>query len=315
MSSRSRFRRVLVTGGAGFIGSHLVPRLLAAGSEVVVLDDLSTGTRERVADGARLAVGDVRDPAACESAIAGCDAVVHLAAAVSVRRSVEDFVPDAETNVLGTLSVLRAAKRAKARRFVYASSMAVYADSARPEPIPESHPTRPASPYGVSKLAGEQYALMVGTEAGVSTVALRFFNAYGPRQTFTPYVGVVTIFVNQCLRGEAPVIYGDGEQRRDFVHVGDLVAGVQLALESDVAGEVFNLGTGHATSVNEIAAALIAKLAPSLERKHGPAVAGELRNSIADVGKARRLLGYAPAVPRPDFDDVISYWREGLQKR
>ncbi|HKD99545.1 MAG TPA: NAD-dependent epimerase/dehydratase family protein [Planctomycetota bacterium] len=307
---RSRFARVLVTGGAGFIGSRLVPKLREAGSEVVVLDDLSTGTRDRVPPGVPLVVGDVRDGAACERAVAGCDAVIHLAAVVSVRRSVEEFLPDAETNALGTLRVLAAARKAKVRRFVYASSMAVYADSPDPRPLPETHATRPLSPYGVSKLAGEHYALLVGRDSAIPSVALRYFNAYGPGQTFTPYVGVVTIFVNRCLRGERPVVFGDGEQRRDFVHVDDLAEATRLALESEVDGEAINVGTGHATSVNEIAAAITSRLAPKLGVDRGPEVPGEMRNAVADIGKAKKLLGYAPSRPRPDFDDVIRYWRK-----
>ncbi len=311
-ASSSRFRRVLVTGGAGFIGSRLAARLLAAGSDVVALDDLSTGTQERVPPGARLVVGSILDEGACAEAIEGCDAVAHLAAKVSVRKSVDDFLPDAETNVMGTLSVLRAAQRARVRRIVYASSMAVYADSARPDPIDETHPAVPDSPYGVSKLAGERATILVGRDAGIPAVALRYFNAYGPGQTFTPYVGVVTIFVNRLLRGEPPVVFGDGEQRRDFVHVDDLARATQLALESDVEGEVFNAGTGNATSVNEIARELTARLAPGLAAQHGPAVPGELRNSIADISKARKLLGYEPAHPRPDFSEVIAHWRASL---
>ena len=301
-------RRVLVTGGAGFIGSRVAARLLAEGREVVVLDDLSTGARERVPAGATLVVGDVRDAAACERAAAGCEGVVHLAAKVSVRRSLDEFLPDAETNVLGTLRVLSAARAARARRLVYASSMAVYADSPSADPLPESHPVVPLSPYGVSKLAGEQYALVVGPDSGIGSVALRYFNAYGPGQTFTPYVGVVTIFVNRCLRGERPVVFGDGEQRRDFVHVDDLAAATCLALDADVSGEAINVGTGHATSVNDVAREIARRLAPGIAIDRGPAVPGELRNAVADIAKARRLLGYAPTRPRPDFDDVIRYW-------
>jgi UDP-glucose 4-epimerase len=305
----SRFHRVLVTGGAGFIGSFLIERLLASGCEVSVLDNLSTGTRERLPAGAALLVGDTRDPAACEQAIAGCEAVVHLAAAVSVRASIEEFLPDAEANIMGTLGVLRAARKAKVKRLVVASSMAVYADRDTPEPVPESWPTRPDSPYGVSKLAAELYTLLVGRDSKIPAVALRYFNTYGPRQTFTPYVGVVTIFVNELLKGRTPTIFGDGEQCRDFVHVEDVAEATRLALESDVSGEVMNVGTGNATTVNEVAIQLCARLAPGTAPRHAPAQPGELRNSIADISKARRLLGYAPARPKPNFDDVIAYWK------
>lgn len=306
---RSRFQRVLVTGGAGFIGSFLVERLLKSGCGVVVLDNLSTGTRDRVAAGAELIVGDTRDEAACERAIEGCDAVVHLAAAVSVRASIEQFHADAECNIMGTLSVLRSAKRAKVKKIAYASSMAVYADRDTAIPVPETWPQRPDSPYGTSKLAGELYTLLVGRDAGIPAVACRYFNTYGPRQSFTPYVGVVTIFINKLLQGELPVIFGDGEQCRDFVYVEDIAAATHLALESDVSGEVFNVGTGNATTVNEVAAQLIARLAPGGAAAHAPAQPGELRNSIADITKARKLLGYEPARPRPNFDDVIQFWK------
>ncbi|MBI3820735.1 MAG: NAD-dependent epimerase/dehydratase family protein [Planctomycetes bacterium] len=308
---QSRFKRVLVTGGAGFIGSFLTERLLASGCEVVILDNLSTGTRERVPAGAQLIVGDTRDEAACEKAIRGCDAVTHLAAAVSVRASIEQFHADAECNIMGTLSVLRSAKRAKVKKIAYASSMAVYADRDRPEPIPETWPTRPDSPYGTSKLAGELYTLLVGRDAGIPAVALRYFNTYGPRQSFTPYVGVVTIFINKLLKKETPVIFGDGLQCRDFVYVGDIARATQLALESDAAGEVFNVGTGRSTTVNEVAEQLILRMAPGIQAAHGPAQPGELRNSIADITKARRVLGYEPSRPKPDFDDVIKFWSAG----
>jgi UDP-glucose 4-epimerase len=211
---------------------------------------------------------------------------------------------------MGTLGVLRAAKKARVRRIVYASSMAVYADRDSAEPVPETWPTRPDSPYGVSKLAGELYTLLVGRDAKIPAVALRYFNTYGPRQTFTPYVGVVTIFVNELLAGRTPTIFGDGLQCRDFVHVDDVAEATRLALESEVAGEVLNVGTGHATTVKDVASQLSARLAPQITPKHGPAQPGELRNSIADISKARRLLGYAPARPKPDFDDVIRYWKK-----
>ncbi|MFN0205149.1 MAG: NAD-dependent epimerase/dehydratase family protein [Planctomycetota bacterium] len=305
----SRFQRVLVTGGAGFIGSFLVRRLLASGCEVVILDNLSTGSRDRLPQNSNLMIGDCRDAAMCDRAIAGCDGVVHLAAAVSVRASIEQFLPDAENNIMGTLQILRAAKNAKVKKIVYASSMAVYADRDRPEPVPETWPTRPDSPYGTSKLAGELYTLLVGRDAGIPAVAVRYFNTYGPNQTFTPYVGVVTIFINKLLKGETPAIFGDGEQCRDFVYVDDIAQATQLALECDVAGEIFNVGTGNATTVNEVARQIVARLAPGRVLPHAAAQPGELRNSIADITKARRLLGYVPTRPKPNFDDVIQYWR------
>ncbi|MEM4724866.1 MAG: NAD-dependent epimerase/dehydratase family protein, partial [Candidatus Hadarchaeum sp.] len=248
------YRRALVTGGAGFIGSHLVERLLQEGLQVIVLDDLSMGKRENVPNGAEFVLGDVRDPAVVSAALSGVDAVFHLAARVSIRASVAGFYEDAETNLMGTLNVLRACASAGIKKFIYASSMAVYADSAEPVPIPETHPTVPISPYGVAKLASERYAMLVAAQSGFQAVALRYFNTYGPRQSFTPYVGVITIFIQRLLRGEPPLIFGDGEQCRDFVYVGDVVEATYRALVSSVEGEVFNIGSGVGTSVNQIAA-------------------------------------------------------------
>ncbi len=237
-----KYERALVTGGAGFIGSHLVKRLLRAGLEVVVLDNLSMGKREYVPPEAEFVQGDVRDTDAVARALRSVDVVFHLAAKVSIRASVAEFRGDAETNLMGTLNVLEQSARAGIVKFVYASSMAVYADAPTPDPIPETHPTVPISPYGIAKLAGERYALLVGEQAGFDAVALRFFNTYGARQTFTPYVGVITIFIQRLLRGEAPLIYGDGEQCRDFVYVGDIVAGIYGAMTHDVDGEAINVG-------------------------------------------------------------------------
>lgn len=292
--SESR-RRVCVTGGAGFIGVRLVSALLARGSEVVVLDDLSVGRRERVPGGARLVVGDIRDPGAVRAALDGCDAVAHLAARVAIRSSFEFAVDDASINLVGTASVLRGAIAAgTVRRFVLASSMAVYADSAEPRPLDESHPTVPASPYGVSKLAAEQLVQLLCAQAGMSGGVLRLFNTYGPGQTFSPYVGVVTIFVHDLLAGRTATIFGDGEQCRDLVHVDDVAGAFALALEADRAEGTYNIGTGHATSVNAIYEQVRAALRVTGKVGRVAPVAGELRYSIADIGAARRALGYQP---------------------
>lgn len=310
MSQPPRFRRALVTGGAGFIGQHLVAALLRRGLEVTVLDDLSMGRRENVPPQARFLQGDVRDPEQVTVALNGVDCVFHEAAIVSIRASVEGFVRDAEVNLVGTLNLLQCMADGGVRKAVLASSMAVYADSPQPVPLREDAPLRPISPYGVAKLAAEQYWLLMGRHFGLPTTALRYFNTYGPGQTPTPYVGVITIFINRLLRGEAPVVFGDGEQRRDFVHVDDIVAANLAVLDHDCAGRVLNVGTGHATSVNDIAAALVARLAPQLAPRQAPAVAGELRNAIADASALRALTGWAPTRPRPDFDHVVAYWRE-----
>ena len=312
-------KRVLVTGGAGFIGHHLARALLGRGVAVTVLDDLSMGRRENVPTAARFVEGDVRDARALDDALEGVDAVLHEAAVVSIRASVEHFVRDAEVNLIGTLALLRAIAARRVARAVLASSMAVYADSPRPEPLCENAPTVPISPYGVAKLAAERYWLLIGAQAGVATTALRYFNTYGPNQTPTPYVGVITIFIQRLLAGGAPRIFGDGEQARDFIHVDDVVAANLAVLDApaaSVAGRVFNVGTGHATSVNEVAAALINALAPGAQPEHLPAQPGEMRNAIADPSAIRTAVGWTARRVPPDFGDVIAYWRnEGSSRR
>ncbi len=304
------FKRVLVTGGAGFIGSHLVERLLHEGLQVVVLDDLSLGKREYVPKDAGFVLGNVRDPAAVSAAMVGADVVFHLAARVSIRASVSGFYEDAETNLMGTLNVLRACASHKVRKFIYASSMAVYADAPAPVPLRESAATKPISPYGVAKLASERYAILVAAQSGFDAVALRYFNTYGPRQTFTQYVGVITIFIQRLLRGEAPLIFGDGEQCRDFVYVGDIVDATLRAMTHDVRNTVFNVGSGRGTTVNHIASMLCARLRPDITPEYVAAHPGELRNSIADIGKARRFLGYAPSARIEERIAEVIAWNE-----
>ena len=302
-------KRALVTGGAGFIGHHLAAALLARGLEVTVLDDLSVGRRENVPPGARFIQGDVRDPEAVTVALTGADCVFHEAAVVSIRASVEGFLRDADVNLTGTLNLLQCMADSGVRKAVFASSMAVYADSERPLPLAEGAPLAPISPYGIAKLAAERYWLMLCAHHGFSGTVLRYFNTYGPGQTPTPYVGVITIFINRLLRGETPVIYGDGEQRRDFVHVDDIVSANLAALDGDASGQTLNVGTGRGTTVNEIARALIAELHPGLEPRYAPAQEGEMRNAVADVSAIRAALGWAPGRTQVDFGDVVSWWR------
>lgn len=287
---------VLVTGGAGFIGSHLVRALLARGEVVTVYDNLSVGRRENVPPGARLIVGEVTDPAALATAVAGQRAVVHLAARVAIRSSFDFAVEDTLTNVVGTAAVMRAVRDAgTVRRVVAASSMAVYADSDTPQPVSEDHPTRPVSPYGISKLALEQLVHRMAEAAGAGSVVLRLFNTYGLGQALSPYVGVATIFTHALRDGRQATIFGDGQQCRDFVHVSDVVQAMLLALDaSAVTGETFNVGTGTATSVNRLYELVATALGANQPPIHAPAVPGELRNSIADVTRIGQRLGYRP---------------------
>ena len=298
---------VFVTGGAGFIGSHLVRALLARGERVTVYDNLSTGLRANVPAGAAFVQGDVTDAAALEGAVKGHARVVHLAARVAIRSSYEFAVEDTHTNVVGTAALMRAAQRAGGVQCVVAaSSMAIYADSPNRQPIDEQHPAHPISPYGVSKLALEQLVHGMAQAAGIGSTVLRFFNTYGPGQALSPYVGVVTIFANALRDGRAPTIFGDGEQCRDFVHVADVTQALLRALGAPQApGATYNVGTGIATSVNQLYAlvrdalvrgALVRDaLGQPLDALHAPAVPGELRYSIADIGRIGAALGYVPA--------------------
>jgi UDP-glucose 4-epimerase len=302
-----KYSRALVTGGAGFIGSHLARSLMKEGIEVVILDDLSMGTRAKIPPQCEFIEGSICDPATVAKALTAVDIVFHNAARVSVRASVEQFVEDAQTNVFGTLVLLRALAGTSVTKFVIASSMAVYADSQTPQPINEDFTQRPLSPYGTGKLAAELYALQICGSLGIDVVPLRYFNTYGPGQTFTAYVGVVTIFATKLLRGERPTIFGDGRQVRDFVSVHDIVQGNLCAMRSSVTGKVFNIGSGVGMSVNEVAELLVAKISPKLMPIYAMAQPGETRNSVADIARAHELLGYQPAHSfRAEVDEVIA---------
>ena len=303
-------QKALVTGGAGFIGSHLTRALLARGIEVTVLDDLSMGKRENVPAEALLIVGDVRSSDAVSEALDGVDVVFHEAARVSVRSSIKLFYDDADVNFMGTLNLLQRCADSAVQRIVFASSMAVYADSERPDPIAEDYVTEPICPYGIAKLAAEKYCLQLARDMNIDCHVLRYFNTYGVGQSITPYVGVITIFIERLLAGKIPMIFGDGEQRRDFVHVSDIVAANLLAMETEERYGLFNVGTGQATSVSEIAGMLCERIAPNISAEHVAAHPGELRYSIAGISRIATTLGYAPQVSITDrLDEVIESYR------
>lgn len=293
-------KKFLITGGAGFIGSNLAERLLERGDSVRILDNFSTGRRENVEKfrkDVEVIDGDVRDKEAVRRAMKGVQFCLHQAALSSVARSVENPVDTAEVNVGGTLGVLLAAKELGAVKVVYASSSSVYGGN--PElPRREDFVPEPLSPYAMSKFMGEYYCDVFHARFGVSTVALRYFNVFGKRQRVdSPYAAVVPRFVEALRRGGSPVIYGDGEQSRDFTYVGDVVDAVLLACERGEAdGQVFNVGGGKRTSVNELLNHLCmimqVEANPVYERERP----GEVRDSEADIGKAWRLLGYKPKV-------------------
>ncbi len=307
-------RRALVTGGAGFIGSHLAEALLSEGLEVRVLDNLSMGKRENVPDGAELVEGDVCSADDVRGSLKGVDIVFHEAARVSIRSSIKEFYDDAETNLMGTLNVLKCLPGTDVRKLVYASSMAVYAEAPSPEPINETYATVPISPYGISKLASEMYCMQFSRTTGIDCHALRYFNTYGPRQTPSPYVGVITIFTHRLLDGEAPVIFGDGEQKRDFVYVGDIARANLAAMRSDIARRIFNVGTGIPTSVNQIAKLLRGEIAPDIEVRHADEHPGELRYSVADVSRITRELGFRPSTRLEErIGEVVEFCRSSRQ--
>ncbi|MBU0703681.1 MAG: SDR family oxidoreductase [Chloroflexi bacterium] len=286
----------LVTGGAGFIGSHLVEALVERGARVRVLDDFSTGRREnldRVAGRIELIEGDVSDPDVARRAVTGCDYALHLAAVASVQASLEDPQRVHRVNAGGTLNVLEAARQNGTRRVVLASTTALYGDHTA-LPLREELPPRPLSPYAASKATGEAYCSAFHASYGLPTVALRFFNVYGPRQDPTnPYSGVISIFANRMSRGERPIIYGDGEQTRDFVYVADVVRAILLACEREEAiGGVFNVAGGKQISILQLAAELNRVLGTDLTPIFAPARAGEVRFSQGDASLAQETLGW-----------------------
>lgn len=292
--------RWLVTGGAGFIGSHLVEALVARGEQVQVLDNFSTGrwgNLSAVQDRIEVIEGDVRDPLAVRQAIGGVEVVAHLAAVVSVEWSLQNPQETMDVNVGGTLNLLEAARQAGVSRFLFASSAAVYGDHAE-LPLREDLPLRPLSPYAASKVAGEALCYAYLAAYGLSTVILRFFNVYGPRQDpHSPYSGVISIFVGRMRQGLPPVVYGDGLQTRDFVYVGDVVAALVRAGEQDgAAGALVNIARGEETSVLRLVMLLNQALGTALEPDFAPPRAGEIRRSAGDPRRAQSVLGWQPMV-------------------
>lgn len=285
--------RALVTGGAGFIGSNICQLLAEERHEITVLDNLQTGVYENLKQcgNFRFVHGDVRDPATVDEAIAGCETVFHLAASVGNIRSIADPITDAEINVLGTIRVLEAAKRNLVRKIIVSSSCGIFGE---PEnlPVSEHHKVSPDSPYGVSKLAQEKLALVYSKLYPMDVVCLRYFNVYGINQRFDAYGNVIPIFVNNILKGKAVTIYGDGGQTRDFVNVRDIAqANLAVAQAPHVKG-VFNIGSGTATTINQVVSALAKTVNEPIKVLHEPARPGEVRHSCADISAARSMFNY-----------------------
>lgn len=293
----------LVTGGAGFIGSHLAEELLKRGHRVRVLDSLITGKRENLAQipDAEFIEGDIADLATCRRAVEGIEFVLHQAAIPSVPRSVKDPLTSNAANIDGSLNLLVAARDAGVSRLVYAGSSSAYGDTPT-LPKREDMPTNPLSPYALQKLVAEQYGQMFTVLYGFETVTIRYFNVFGPRQDpGSPYSGVISLFATALLSGRRPVIYGDGEQTRDFTYIANVVDGVLRACEAPrAAGEVINVATGGRISLNELLRVMNRTVGTDLAPVYQEARAGDVRDSQAEITKARELLGYTPTVSLED---------------
>jgi UDP-glucose 4-epimerase len=283
----------LVTGGCGFIGSHLVEALLRAGHAVRVLDDLSTGHRHNLPPGVELLEGDVADAALVRRAMAGMDGCFHLAAVASVERSNLDWLGTHRANLTGSICVFDAAREGR-RPVVYASSAAIYGDNPA-LPLAEDARPRPLSAYGADKLGSEQHALVAGLVHGVPSCGLRFFNVFGPRQDpRSPYSGVISIFCDRLRAGQGITVYGDGGQSRDFIYVGDVVRALRAAMDrAATTAPVFNVCTGRATTVLDLATTIARLLGRNPEIAFAPPRAGEIRESLGDPAAAMRALGFA----------------------
>jgi len=312
--------KILVTGGAGFIGSHISAALRAQGDDVVVLDDMSTGHErnlEAIGDGVRFVRGSVTDPSAVADAIEGCDHVFHEAALASVPRSIDDPQANNAANVTGTLNVLVAARDAGVKRLVYAASSAAYGDS---ETLPkvETMATNPKSPYAIAKLAGEHYVSVFASVYGMQTLAIRYFNVFGPRQDpDSPYAAVIPLFIDALLDGRPPTIHGDGEQSRDFTYIDNVVEANLRALTAPKhSGETVNVALGDRTSLNQLYGWLREIIGTDLEPVHGAPRAGDVKHSQADIGRAQALLGYETKVSVAEgLARTVEWYREFREGR
>jgi nucleoside-diphosphate-sugar epimerase len=304
----------LVTGGAGFIGSHLATTLLAGGRDVRIVDNLCTGSLDKVPRGAEFVLGDLADRDVAASVVRGCEIVLHQAAIPSVPRSIDDPQSSHDANINATFNILMAARDAGVRRVVYAASSAAYGNSAE-LPNVETMPVNPESPYALQKVVGEEYCRLFTRLYGLGTVSLRYFNVFGPRQDpSSPYSGVLSLFIRAALSGTAPTIYGDGEQTRDFTYVSDVVDGVLRAVDAPAAaGEVINVATGRRISLNQAWATLAATMGPLRDPVYGPPRKGDVRDSQADITKATQILGYRPATTFAEgLRQTVKWTREHL---
>jgi len=306
----------VVTGGAGFIGSHLVEELARRGERVRIVDNFSTGKRANVAHvpGVEIVEGDLADLDVARRGVAGADYVLHQAAIPSVPRSVSDPITSNRSNIDATLNVLVAARDAGVRRLVYAGSSSAYGNSAT-LPKREDMPAAPLSPYALQKLVGEQYGQMFTALYGLETVTIRYFNVFGPRQDpSSPYSGVISLFIRALVEGRQPTIYGDGGQTRDFTYVANVVDGVLRACDAaGASGRVVNVATAGRVSLNELFATLCRILGVEMTPRYDAPRAGDVRDSQADIGLARSLLGYRPLVAFEDGLRRTVEWYQSTQ--
>jgi UDP-glucose 4-epimerase len=307
--------KVLVTGGAGFIGSHLAEALVRRGHRVRVLDNFYSGKRENltaVATDVEVVEGDCADAETARRAVAGMDAVLHEAAIPSVVRSIADPALSHRANATATLSMLLAARDAGVRRFVYAGSSSVYGDQPGRRKREDMEP-RPLSPYAVGKLSGEHYTRIFAGLYGMETVTLRYFNVFGPHQDAgSPYSGVMGLFVTALLAGRAPLVYGDGRQSRDFTYVDNVVEANLRALDArGLRGQAVNVASGSALTLNALLKSLSRVIGRDVRPTHAPPRAGDIRHSLADISLARRLLGYTPGVDlRTGLERTVDWYRD-----
>ena len=306
-----RFNKALVTGGAGFIGSHIVSVLVDMRCPVIVVDNLNTGKKENLdhlGDRIEFVTGDIRDKDLMIQCAQDCDVVFHQAAVVSVPKSVEDPIGSARVNDMGTLMVLEAARQAGVNRVVLASSSAVYGEEPTLPKTEEMRP-EPKSPYALQKWIDEQWAELYQSLYGLETACLRYFNVYGPRQDpGSPYSGVISIFMDRAVSGKSPYIYGDGEQTRDFVYVEDVVKANLLAATAKLkSNRIFNIGTGHRVSIRRLWETIAQLTKSDVQAHYAPERFGDIRHSVADIGLARQGIGFFPSF---DFEEGISLTKE-----
>lgn len=303
--------KIVVTGGAGFIGSHLVDAFIAAGHEVFVIDDLSSGNKGNLNPKAKLYSMDLLDPK-IPALIAEIrpDALNHHAAQMDVRRSVAEPMFDARVNILGFINLLEAGKQSGLKQVIFASSGGAIYGEQESFPAAEDHPKRPASPYGVSKLTGENYLAYYHATFHIPYVALRYANVYGPRQNFKGEAGVIAIFIDQLLSGKTPMIHGDGKQTRDFVYVGDVAAANLTALDTPYVGGI-NIGTGVETDLVTLYDKICRQMGSKVAAIHGPAKDGEQRRSSLDCSHARKILNWFPKISLDDgLGNTVAYYRK-----